>query len=323
MSEPFADDLQSTMNLRNDDITLELDRLKLVVNPRIGASIVSLMIKNDAGAWAPVLRTMPKASSSASDAGSFVMLPWTNRIKDARFQYQGRSHTLKSNANDQSAIHGVGRDLPWNIADRSPITARFVLDSRSFDPDAINYPFRFGAVQRFEIRPEHVEIDLSITNLDDHPIPVGCGHHPYFHRHLFSSDDELAIKLETSGRYPTQGCIPIGQPVDDSICSNLRTGKPIGNPDLDDVFSGFGGRAEFNWPASDVQMTMTCSENLNHLVIYTPQRGDGQADEFVCIEPTTMVNNGLNQCESSQTTGVVILAPNQTLRTRITLAFCR
>jgi len=320
--------LKSAMEHRPDDITLQLDRLKLTLSPSLGASIVSLSIKaptdghNQSDQWSPVLREMRPESRAAADAGSFAMLPWTNRIKDSRFDYQAKGYALRSNADDGSAIHGVGRGLPWQITDRSPITARLVLDSRMFDADELNYPFAFGAVQRFEIGPDELEVDLSITNLDQCPIPVGCGHHPYFHRHLFSNNDELSIKLDVAGRYPTRGCIPIGEPGDDEICAGFRTGRPIANPRLDDVFSGFGGVAVFDWAASNVRMTMRCTDNLNHVVIYTPRLEDGSADEFVCVEPVTMVNDGFNRhAEGLKNTGVVILNPNETLRTRMTLAF--
>lgn len=310
------------MQIRTGDITLELDHLKLVVNPQMGASIVALMIKNDSNRWTPVLRTSPSDSTNASEAGSFVMAPWTNRIKDARFGYAGVKHELESNMKDQSAIHGVARDLPWTITDRSPISARFVFDSRSFEQSTINYPFKFGAVQRFEIGPRSVEIDLSVTNLDDRPIPVGCGHHPYIHRHLFSDSDNLRIKLDVSGRYPAQGCIPTGEPIDDEVCERFRTNAPIANPGLDDVFAGFAGLAEFEWAMSNIRMQMRCSENLSHLVVYTPRDSDGSPSEFVCVEPVTMVNDGFNRLDAGhRETGVTILAPMETLNTRMSLVF--
>jgi len=310
------------MDHRSDDITLELERLKLVVNPRLGASIMALMIRNNGGRWAPVLRTMPADSQSPSEAGSFVMLPWTNRIKDARFCDHARQYRLKANNPDHSAIHGFARELPWSIADRSPISARFVLDTRAHTPETINYPFRLGATQRFEIGPSTVEIDLSITNLDDRPIPVGCGHHPYIHRHLFSDADELRIGLDVSGRYPATGCIPTGEPRNDQVCESLRRGEPVANPGLDDVFAGFGGIARFKWAASNVTMTMRCSENLAHLVIYTPCDESGGASEYVCIEPVSMVNDGFNRHDQGKAdTGVVILDPGKTMRTRMTLDF--
>jgi len=311
------------MHARQDDITLELDHLKLAVNPRLGGSITGLMIKDArSDCWASVLRSMSPESESPSDSGSFVMAPWTNRIKNAAFEHDGQTHALSPNNSDGSAIHGYARNTPWKIADRSPITARFVLDSRTCDPARINYPFQFGAVQRFEMTPDAVEIELSITNLDERPIPVGCGHHPYIHRHLFSDSDDLRITLDVTGRYPATGCIPNGEPINDAVCDALRKGEPIENPGLDDVFAGFGGQATFDWIASNTRMTMSCSSNLNHLVIYTPRDASGAADEFVCVEPVTMVNDGFNRhAQGHQGTGIKILAPNETLHTTMRLAF--
>ena len=298
------------MDSLNDQITLALNDISLSISPAIGCSISDLKIRHNQR-WLPILRTMPSQSQSASDAASFVMLPWTNRIKDAKFSFEGKEHNLEANAADQTAIHGVGRNLPWAITDRSPITARLVFDSRLHDQ--INYPFKFGAIQRFEIGPKSVEIELSITNLDEHPIPVGCGHHPYIHRHLTSPNDELSIKLDVQGRYPAQGCIPTDAPKNDDICKALATGKPIGNPGLDDVFSGFGGHAIFDWDQTQLRMTMSCSSNMNHLVIYTPKDAAGTPDEFVCVEPVTMVNDGFNAlADGDQATGTVVLSPNET-----------
>ncbi|MDF1809046.1 MAG: hypothetical protein P1U42_05060 [Phycisphaerales bacterium] len=310
------------MDLHTDDILLELDTIKVSINPKIGGSITSLMIRNQMDQWAHVLRKMPIDTRSSSNSGSFFMLPWTNRIKDAKFNDQQGSHLLKSNCPDGSAIHGVGRDLPWSISDRSPISARLVLDSRSFDQDNINYPYQFGAIARYEIGIDRVEIELSVTNLDTHTIPVGCGHHPYFHRHLFSDADKLQIQMDLNGRYPTQGCIPTADPIDDDVCQSLRQGDHIGNPGLDDVFAGFSGNATLEWPQSNVSMKMQCSKNLNHMVIYTPRTESGDPDEYVCIEPVSMVNDGFNRLNSGVTeTGVVLLEPNQTLRTQMILSF--
>lgn len=310
------------MPTRQGDITLELDTIRLRVNPHIGCSIVSLEIRDQRRRWAPVLRTMGQDSSDPSDAACFVMAPWTNRVKDARYRFGGTEHTLIPNNRDATAIHGLARDLPWAITDRSPITARFVLDTRKIDPEPAGLPYHFGAIQRFEIGPASLDIDLSVTNLDQRPVPAGCGLHPYIHRHLFSNTDELRVQLDVAGRYPADNCIPTGDPVDDDVCRALRAGGPIGNPGLDDVFAGFGGQAVFDWPASNTRMTMRCDERLGHVVIYTPRISDGSPGEFVCVEPVTMVNDGFNRLDAGHTdTGVVVLDPGQTLRTRTTLSF--
>lgn len=301
---------------RNDDIVLELDTLRLVLNPRVGASIIALQIKDRLGKWSSVLRDMPAGSHDPSDAGSFLMLPWTNRVKDARFDFRGQRFELLANHGDGTAIHGIGRDRAWSVVDRSPITARFTLDSRD-DPRS---PYPFGGVVRYEIGPDRVEIDLGVTNLGDAVIPVGCGHHPYFHRHLHSDADQLRVRMDVAGRYACVHCIPTGEMIDDGVCAALRAGGAIGNPGLDDVFGGFGGLAVLEWPESNVRLRMRCCDAFGHVVVYTPRSADGSGDEFVCIEPVSMVNDGFNLAGRGLAgTGVRVLEAGETLRTRMTL----
>tara|TARA_A100000171_G_scaffold31502_1_gene29860 strand:- start:14037 stop:14969 length:933 start_codon:yes stop_codon:yes gene_type:complete len=306
------------MPSRSDDILLELQTMRLVISPSAGASIVSLEHKDQLGRWADILRSMPDDSSDPADAGSFLMIPWTNRVQDAAFAFEGQTHTLVANHSDGTAIHGIGRDHAWSMTDRSPITARLIYRHSADD----SCPFSFGGVVRYEIAPHAVEIDLSVTNLDDRPFPAGCGHHPYFHRHLHSDADQVQIQMDLEGRYSCEDCIPVGDIQDDDACALLRSGDALGNPGLDDVFAGFGGTCTLEWPESGIRCTMSCSDELGHVVVYTPRDEDGSPNEYFCIEPVTMVNNGFNMhAKNEPGTGVRVLAPGETLRTRMTLKF--
>jgi aldose 1-epimerase len=248
------------------------------------------------------------------------MLPWTNRIKDGVFSFEGGPYKLETNHPDRTAIHGVGRDHAWSIADRSPYSARFVFDSRLVDD--VNWPFPFGAVFRVEVGEDWVELDLDVTNLGDERMPCGVGHHPYFNRTLWDDGDELRIRAGVGGRYPCEEQIPIGAMVDDEVSAGLRKGGPIGNPGLDDVFGGFDGKAELVWDKSGVKCSMQCSDAYSHLVVFTPRDGDAESAPplpWVCVEPVTTVNNAFNS--TSAHSGLRVLEANGTLATRVRLQF--
>lgn len=306
-------------------IVLENTSMRVVIDPSNGCQIDTLELRSPAGAWTRVL-----GSPQDQIPGSFLMLPWTNRIKDARFVFDGQVHQLIANHTDGTAIHGIGRDHGWQILDRSPFSARMSFDSRTKENP--NWPYPFGGVLRIEIHEQEnaaqIEIELDIKNLGDSPMPCGAGHHPYFMRSLWDSDDELCVYANVQGRYPCESQIPVDDMKDDPVCESLRKGSPIGNPDLDDVFGGFSGEAELSWDASGVTCTMSCSDNFGHLVIYTPQDAI-QKDQnhapplgWVCVEPVTMVNDGFNLLHQGHSaTGVRVLAPNETLRTTMTLSF--
>jgi len=295
-------------------IELSNDTLRVVLDPDNGCAITALELLHE-HQWHPVLRP------SGDGEGSFVMVPWTNRIQDAQFQFGGQTHQLSPNHPDGSAIHGVGRDHAWGILDRSPYSVRCVIDSRSIED--VNFPYSFGAVIRVEIGAHRVEVDLDLTNLGDTPMPGGVGHHPYFMRSLWAEGDDLRVRAGVSGRYPCKDQIPTGATmVDDDVCRGLRDGGVIGNPGLDDVFGGFDGTAELVWDKSGVRCVMECTEAFGHLVVFTPRDGNAESDPplpWVCVEPVTMVNNGLNSSDPSA--GVRAIEPNQTLSTRMVLSF--
>lgn len=301
-------------------ITLHNDTITLTIDQENGCNILALGLLVD-GTWKQILRT------GEDGVGSFLMLPWTNRIKDGQFAFGGVEHQLKTNHPDGTSIHGIGRDHPWGIADRSPYSARCAFDSRSID-DA-NFPYDFGAVLRIEIGERSVEIDLEVTNLGEDPMPCGVGHHPYFYRSLCEGPDELNVRAGVGGRYPSMMQIPNGPMADESASQQLRDGGPIGNPDLDDVFGGFDGQSALEWTKSGVRCEIECSEAFGHLVVFTPRTekidtsmSPAPPRPWVCVEPVTMVNDGFNE-KPGIDSGVRVLGAGETLKATMSLSFSR
>lgn len=300
-------------------ITLDADPLRVTIDPELGASITDFSIRGFADDRYPLMRRAGDPPINPGQASSFVMAPWTNRIEHAAFGFDGRTHSLRPNFPDRTAIHGVARDAPWRITDRTPVSARMVYDSRAHEH--ANYPFPFACVQRFELAPDHLSVELAVANLAGHPIPVTAGHHPFFPRSLFAAGEEPVLTAPVTGRYPSAGCLPTGEPTDDEHCRRLREGAPAGNHGLDDCFAGFGGRCTIEWPMSRVRLTMDCSEAFGHLVVFTPRASDAPGAPplaWFCVEPCTGVNNAFNLDARGMTgTGTRVLAPNETLSTRV------
>lgn len=306
-------------------ITLDAAPLRLTIDPALGAAITDFSIQGPCDDRYPLMRRAPSAPTTSGQASSFVMAPWTNRLESARLHFKGETHQLRPNFFDGTAIHGVARDAPWRITDRTPVSARLVYDSRAHE--AANFPFATACVQRFELAPDHLRVDLSVTNLDDRPMPASCGHHPYFPRALFVAHEQAHLQADVAARYPCKNCIPTAPPADDAHSQRLRAGAPVGNHNLDDVFAGFNRRAAITWPDSRVRLTIDCSEALGHLVVFTPRFVGGpgfppvdQAPPlpWFCVEPCTAVNNAANLAEKGwPNTGLRTLEPGETLSTTV------
>ena len=62
-------------------------------------------------------------------AGSYPLAPYSNRIRDGVFTFDGARHRLRSLAGRSEAIHGSGLYLPWQVRALEADSVDLVLDA--------------------------------------------------------------------------------------------------------------------------------------------------------------------------------------------------
>ena len=83
-----------------EPLVIENDVWQVGILPPTGMSTAFGRIKHK-GAWVDFMRPTPKESyGRASDCASFILVPWSNRIKGGLFRFRGKDHQLKPNAAD-------------------------------------------------------------------------------------------------------------------------------------------------------------------------------------------------------------------------------
>jgi aldose 1-epimerase len=290
-------------------IVIEHGGLRLEIDPAIGAGIADFSLRGPDGAWWPVMRRAPLRPAHFNDLACYLLAPWSNRIAGARFEFGGHVHQLEPDWPDGTAIHGLVKDKPWRILDRSPFSARL-----AFDGDGLPYPFAFACEARYEVVDRSLVCDLAVRNTGEAPMPAGCGFHPFFRKRLWE-DEECLVLCRVAGRYPATGQIPTGPAAADAVTVRLAAPHPLGRVELDDVFDGFAGAA-IGWPGAGVRAVFGASAALGHAVIYAPVR-EGTPLPFFCLEPVSMVNDGFNALARGEPgTGVTVLAPGESLAVR-------
>ena len=267
--------------------TLACGRLRCDIVPGLGGAIAGLWIDDVA-----VLRSTPGAAlATVRDAGSYPLVPYSNRIAHAKLKWNGTSHPLVQNfAPEPHAIHGVGWQRPWSVLDAQ---AQFALLSFEHRADA-DWPFAFDSSQAFRLGADALELTLSVTNQSAQAAPFGLGWHPYFVKRARSR-----IAFEATGRWemgsdklPTHRVSSRGLDVD---CAAL---------DVDHCFDGWTGVLHLR----DELLHTRLSSSLRRLVVFTNDRRD-----FVAIEPVSHVNNAVNMEASATDTGLQILQPGQSM----------
>ncbi len=252
-----------------------------------------------AGLWwgdVPVLRsTAGPALTSARLAGSYPLVPFSNRLAQAKLVWAGTSHPLvQNNAAEPHAIHGVGWQRPWQVLDESD---QFALLSYEHKADAA-WPFAFDTSQAFRLSEGALELTLSMTNQSSTPAPAGLGWHPYFVKRASTH-----LHFAASGRWemgadklPTQRLPDLGLNTD---CTRL---------DVDHCYEGWQGDALL----SDALLRIRVASSLKRLVVYTHPTRD-----YVAIEPVSHANNAVNLMATGRFTadelGLRVLQPGESM----------
>ncbi len=256
------------------------------------------------GVWLDLLRPTAEADyGNASLCSSFIMLPWCNRLRDARFRYNGVEYRLQPSSADGTAIHGTVRRLPWKTASADTTRVVNTFDSSDYG-DSINFPFRFSASVEFRLDGADFAITVTLTNEDTQPFPAGFGHHPYFMR---DAANAVQVELSCDSRFELVNALASAPPVPVTPETDFRVLRPLGTRVYEELFSGRRGRLAARIVYPQVALSMLADELFQHILLFAPE-----GKPFFAIEPQSNANDGFNlYAEGIAGNGVFELAPGE------------
>jgi aldose 1-epimerase len=294
-------------------LALENEWLRLRVAPGLGASVLSLELRRGE-AWLPLWRPSPASPVRPNECASYLLAPYSNRIRDGRFSFEGRIHQLSRKSDH--ALHGGAAWRPWEVLETSPARARLRLDTRRI-PD-FDFPFPFVADVSYALAGAAFETTLALTSTGRERMPAGIGFHPYFARALDGGTSEVELEAHLLSLYPGEPPVPMlptgpPRPVPPEL--DFSRSRPV-DAVLDDCFASWDGRARFTWTRSGVAAELRATSKCRHVVIYSPA-----GKPFFAFEPVTNANDGFNLRERGGCDdGVAVLAPGETLEAGMTLS---
>jgi galactose mutarotase-like enzyme len=231
--------------------TLRLGDVEVEVRPDRGALITRL---NAAGIDVLYLDAATVESPTGAVRGGIPLLfPFAGELENGHLQ----------STNTTMPRHGFGRRKPWTVTNSAPetIAMRLVPDSET----RAEFPFEFEATQTVAATQRGVSIELAIANRSRQPLPLAPGWHPYF---PCPADRKRAC---------LQQLLP-----PDAISSIEPTAVDVNVP------APVNRRVTFALPAIG-SVTLSCSDNLKTLEIWTPPDRD-----LVCVEPWVGPSNTIN-----------------------------
>jgi aldose 1-epimerase len=210
----------------------------------------------------------------------FPLVPYSNRIRDGRFNFAGQTIQLPLNFGDHPhSIHGHGWQSAWQVANHGAAELRL-----QYRRGAGAWPFPYLAEQIFCLDESGLAIELRLLNLGTGPMPCGLGLHPYF-----PATPEARIEARVDGVWltddevmPTTWCAPPAN-------WDLSQGCAVRQMGCDNLFTGWDGTARITWPERALGLTMQAGGNLGHLVVYAPT-----GEDFFCAEPVSHCTDAFN-----------------------------
>jgi len=254
------------------------------IDPAIGGGLAYWRGHQD------LVRPAAAGETSPQQFGCFPLVPYSNRIRNGRFEFAGQTVQLPLNFGDHPhSIHGHGWRNAWDVVNQNAAQLRL-----QYRHQGGAWPFSYLAEQTFRLDEAGLSIDLRLLNLGHGPMPCGLGLHPYF-----SATPECRIEADVDGVWLTDDEVMPTAWAPTPGNWDLRNGCAVAGMGCDNLFTGWDGTARISWPEWGLGLSMTASANLGYLVVYAPT-----GEDFFCAEPVSHLTDAFNNREDA---GVITL----------------
>jgi aldose 1-epimerase len=269
--------------------------LELRISPEMGGSVAGFDWIG-APERSEILRSMKTGACSITDAASFPLVPFVNRVRGGKFEFRGREIRLQPNMpGDPSPLHGQGWLARWEVEARDERTAEL-----AFEHEPGEWPWAYEARQSFALDEGGLSLALSCRNLSGEPMPCGLGQHPYF-----PCTPETVIETKVSHAWTIdEHVLPVEKvPAEGRYDLSKRN---ICGQDLDHGFAGWGGTARIR--ASDMPFEIILSSlQARFFQLYSPPEGG-----LFVAEPVSHANAAMNAPEAEwEELGFRVLDPGE------------
>lgn len=224
-----------------------------------------------------------------------VLMPWPNRLRDGRYEWDGATQRLAlTEPAAGNAIHGLVRWAAWRAVERA---ADRVAMAHRLHPQP-GWPFTLDLEIAYALGPGGLSVRTTATNVGADACPFGAGAHPYLSVGTARVDDVVvqvpgAVRLLSDERG-----IPIGEEPVDGTPYDFRAPRVLGELQIDDAFTALArdadGRARVRLATADGarRLELWMDEAYGWLMLFSgdtlPQ---GARRRSLAVEPMTCAPN--------------------------------
>lgn len=231
-----------------------------------------------------------------------VLVPWPNRVRDARWMLDGEPQLLDVTEPDKAnALHGLLRYADYEV--REQTAGRVTLGA--IVPPQRGWPFLLDTWVRYELRPDGITVTHGVTNHADRPAPYAAGTHPFL-RVGETPVEDLVLTVAGSTYFEVDDRLnPIEERPVEGTPYDLQTGRRVGDLQLDTAYGGVthrNGAAAWLTAPDGATVELVQDVDWGYVQVFTTRRfPDG--DRFrlaVAVEPMTAPPDALNSGQGLQ-----------------------
>lgn len=292
-------------------ITLSSQRFAAGVSPRLGGALAWFGLADDSGIeFVRPASARAFAERNVRLTSSYPLVPYSNRIGDGKFRFDGLDYSLQQNAPiSPHPIHGVGWLRNWSVTavERNSVSLAFTHVAHG--GSGTDWPWSFGAAQIIALDDTGLHLTLSLTSHDSRPMPAGIGLHPFFPK-----SPKMELRFEAGSVWLNDVRMLSTERVGLPREWNFAMQRPVNELTVDNCFAGWSRAALLTWPERGWGLRLAAGAAFGHLVVFT-----SPARDSIAIEPVSHANNAVNLAATRDDTGLVILAPGATLSGTLTI----
>jgi len=248
-----------------------------------GGSLQELVLNNKT-----IIKDLHPLSYELSFA-SAILFPFTCRIKNGSYTYKQKQYQLNQNFDlENGAIHGLIYNKKFkHINETISKNAAAVTIGYNEVKKNNGFPFLYTVHLTYTLTKGSINLEVTIINNDNIPLPFNIGWHPYFwssnlHNSYLTLDSDKKLIFD-------EDMIPVKV---ESI--SLPSELQIKDETFDDCFILNNKSIGFKTP--DYNFTMSSSSKENYFQVFTPNKINAIALEFL-TGPADSFNNKLGLCE--------------------------
>jgi aldose 1-epimerase len=283
--------------IRLINLTDENSNILVSVIPGYGAMLDAFTIKTKNGPFNVIDNYSNIEDLEKNLAMSFKsskLSPFVCRIQDGKYLYEGEEFEFPGKFIDGSAIHGLLYNKAFAIVDQFADEQQANVSLKyNYKEEDDGYPFSYRCEVRYTLLPQNVlQIQTTIINLDDLPIPLADGWHPYFKLGGKINDWLLYFNAKAMLEFDEK-LIPNGHLLP---YNEFMEEKPIGSLQLDNCFllniDESYAACTLRTASGGLQVSFFPDATYPYLQIYTPPHRESIAIENLSAAPDAF-NNGM------------------------------